>query len=74
MLPDYIPDQRTVRALWRVDEGYDVEYRDALLLIAAGFAEVVTGPTARSGYELTELGQEALSRAPRDRHDHDPAR
>ena len=63
-LPDcFVPDRKCALILERVRAGYDVFHSDAVPYIEAGFLRVVEGPTAGSGYALTEKGEEALRRA-----------
>lgn len=48
--------------LYRVRNGLTVDQADASLLIRTGLLYFVTGPTAGSGYALTEDGETAWKR------------
>lgn len=63
MLPScFVPNSETGQTLARIHQGFDVQFEDAAPLVRTGLAEIVSAPTARSGYELTEDGEVALGR------------
>lgn len=49
----------------RIYLGYDVNWEQAQPLVEHGYAEIVTGPTAGSGYSLTTLGNSMVSMSAR---------
>lgn len=60
--PCYQPTGTVGHLLARVHEGYDVRHEEMIPLMDAGLIELHIGPTARSGYELTSDGEDALGR------------
>ena len=63
MLPScFQPTAECGRLLARVQQGLTVDQADASLYVRLGLLYVVSTPTARSGYELTPEGEDALGR------------
>lgn len=60
--PCFMPTADAGHLLARVHQGLDVRHEDMVPLIRSGLVEVYSFPTPRSGYELTQDGEEALGR------------
>ena len=48
--------------LKRIEAGHNIPWNLAEPLVTAKLAEAVSGPSSGSGYRLTKLGSEALTR------------
>lgn len=58
----FVPTDDVALTLHRVQKGYDVSWENAKALVAAEFIEIVSGPTAGSGYSITADGLTAWQR------------
>lgn len=60
--PCFVPNSETGVTLARIHQGLTVANESARPVVQAGLATITTGPTSRSGFELTEDGEIALGR------------